>query len=725
MTAPRSKLRLLIPILVLALVPGCGEDEETPTAPRLDPAEIVVSLERVDVTAQQGEPDPAPLEIQITNGGEVQLSGLEVAVDFDGDPEVEWLTATLDGATAPARLSLQANQTGLEVGRYEARVVVTSAVVDTPTSVPVTFQVDARPLADLTFGKDPTLESTSVEPRAPLILPDFEIVNEGEESALFELAAYISTDATGSDAEMVQVWLYDLAPGETRSLELSTYVGRFRPPGQYYLGLVLDPLNDIEESDETNNARTIEFTQLAYTVEVETEGAGSARVDPDLEWYEFGAPVTLSAEPATGWSFAYWRVAIEAGPTVTHIDNPLPTSVDRSIHATAVFVQAPVLTGQVSETGRTDLTWSFDWPCVRVGRTCETSSEDRYEIAMANLLAGTPFETIHTTENTRESPFRYALRVDPGQWAFRVRAHGSDWTSGWSEPLVIDFEEPSPPAAPSGLTATATAVEGGVRFDLTWADNADNEDSYRLQAAWDSPVFGGGAPLPANSTSYSFVADQTPGERLYFRIEAINALGASASNVAFADIPVRNGAARFFNQTDYPVYSLMVGGVELLPGAMDAYLRGQWYRLDLAPGNYDFRMTNGIWDGSGWNRLYRWEGTVTVEAGGLVDVSFPNPSVTDLMTRFSPQHTWTGDYIGPGGIIRYVAVTFRADRQYTVFVDGAALRSGTYRLVQRAPVGFLVEIQLDGQGLGTLYEHVNRLDLQMEPGYLADLFPQG
>ncbi len=713
-----------------ALVTACGSADRGPMDPEIvEEADPVIQLDRTSFAlgTRQGNPDPDPFEVQIVNVGEGQLTGLEVDVEYPDASVAAWLAAELDGTTAPAMLRLQVRLEGLDVGQYEAQIHVRSSVADQSATVGFVLDVQPPRRAELHFGADPLPRDSVIELGEAVVFDEIEIRNSGPLSADFTLRIYRSADAVLSqDDRTVAESRQTITVGGSLSLPGISVPGEGLQVGPQYLIFVLDPDDEVEESDEENNAGVVAVRVLGHELDVVVEGAGTVSTDPQAgeSGYAEGY-VELTARPAAGWVFDRWSVDVPLSPPATSAANPLRISVAADVRIRAIFrpdSRSPSLEGQVSSSGRADLVWSFDWPCIRIGRTCQTSSEDRYEVAMADLIAGTPFRTIHTIENTRTTPYRYSLRVGPGQWAFQVRAVGSDWASAWSEPIVITLDAAAPPAPPSDLRFNATLVDEGVRFDATWRDNADNEDSYLIQVAWNHPDFAGGAPLPANTTEYSFVTDQIVGQRLYVLVQAVNDQGSVESNVAFAEIPVRNGTARFHNQTDYPVFSLVVGGTELLPGASDAYQRGQGYQLDLAPGTYDFRMLNGIWDGTGWNALYVWSGTITVEPGGVVDVTFPDPSATDLMTRFSSQHTWSGGYFDQG-LARVVSVTFRSNGQYTLVVDGTVRRTGTYRIVQRAPAFFLVEIQLDGHGLGTLNEALNTFQLQMGGGLLAELLP--
>src|SRR5690606_7514447 len=84
---------------------------------------------------------------------------------------------------------------------------------------------------------------------------------------------------------------------------------------------------------------------------------------------------------------------------------------------------------------------------------------------------------------------------------------------------------PALPAAPSGLTATASST---TQINLSWTDNATNETSFRVERATSA-----GGPwteltdsLATNTTTYS-ASGLSASTTYYFRVSAGNAAGDS------------------------------------------------------------------------------------------------------------------------------------------------------------------------------------------------------
>jgi rhamnogalacturonan endolyase len=92
----------------------------------------------------------------------------------------------------------------------------------------------------------------------------------------------------------------------------------------------------------------------------------------------------------------------------------------------------------------------------------------------------------------------------------------------------------APPAAPSGLTATA--VSAG-QINLAWTDNATNETNFLIERAPDATNFVQIAALAADTTNYSDTG-LAPLTTYYYRLRASNAGGVSSySNTNNATTP--------------------------------------------------------------------------------------------------------------------------------------------------------------------------------------------
>ncbi len=118
---------------------------------------------------------------------------------------------------------------------------------------------------------------------------------------------------------------------------------------------------------------------------------------------------------------------------------------------------------------------------------------------------------------------------------YRVRASNSAGDSDYTNTANATTPAcPSPPAAPTGLTANAVSCN---QIDLAWTDNSDDETSFKIERGTDGINFSQIDTVGANVTAYS---DTTAAENTtyYYRVRASNAFGDSGySNTANATTP--------------------------------------------------------------------------------------------------------------------------------------------------------------------------------------------
>jgi hypothetical protein len=126
--------------------------------------------------------------------------------------------------------------------------------------------------------------------------------------------------------------------------------------------------------------------------------------------------------------------------------------------------------------------------------------------------------------------------VAAGNYALSAAATDNLGATSSSAPVNITVNPAAPPpAAPSGLAATAISK---TQINLTWTDNAGNETGYQIERSANNPsAFVQIVQLGANATGYSdtgVAANKT----YYYRVRAVNGGSASAySNTASAKTP--------------------------------------------------------------------------------------------------------------------------------------------------------------------------------------------
>lgn len=120
-----------------------GASQVTATIQVRTPPILRVSSPTATLETVAGAGDPTPVSIQLTNDGDLPLTGLQIGDIVYGIGETGgWLTASLTGTTAPASLQLGAATAGLAPGTYTATLTVSSNVsANGPQSLAVTLRV--------------------------------------------------------------------------------------------------------------------------------------------------------------------------------------------------------------------------------------------------------------------------------------------------------------------------------------------------------------------------------------------------------------------------------------------------------------------------------------------------------------------------------------------------------------------------------------------------------
>jgi titin len=108
---------------------------------------------------------------------------------------------------------------------------------------------------------------------------------------------------------------------------------------------------------------------------------------------------------------------------------------------------------------------------------------------------------------------------------YKVTAFNS---GGESAPTSIASTStlPIPPAAPSGLTATANSQ---TQITLNWSDNSTNETGFRIELSYDGVNFALRTQVAAGVTSY-VDGPLNPASTYYYRVIAFNTGGSSAAS---------------------------------------------------------------------------------------------------------------------------------------------------------------------------------------------------
>ncbi|MDZ7303603.1 MAG: fibronectin type III domain-containing protein [candidate division KSB1 bacterium] len=182
--------------------------------------------------------------------------------------------------------------------------------------------------------------------------------------------------------------------------------------------------------------------------------------------------------------------------------------------SSALYAQAPPaptgLTATTVSNTQIDLSWQYN-----------PADADSFRIRRS-LSATGPFALIAIVPVTVTNYSDNGLSANT-QYFYVVRARKAGVSSPPSD-TVSATTFPNPPSAPSGLTATTVS---NSQIDLSWTDNASNEDGFKIEQATSS----GGpytqiATVGANVTTYSDtgLAGKT---QYYYQVRAYNTGGNS------------------------------------------------------------------------------------------------------------------------------------------------------------------------------------------------------
>ncbi|MEW6029461.1 MAG: InlB B-repeat-containing protein [Chloroflexota bacterium] len=350
-------------------------------------------------------------------------------------------------------------------------------------------------------------------------------------------------------------------------------------------GSLTSTANPVNITIDANETVTATFTQIEYTLTVNTVGNGTVTRDPDQATYHYGDVVQLTAAPAAGSSFSGWS------GDLTGSANPVNITIDGNKSVTATFTnigytltvnivgdgtvsrnpdQAFYTYGDVVELTAAPMPgWTFaGWSGGLSGNANPESiviDEDETVTAQfltlplltsplngTTLLYNQPtfdWEDVNGAINysiqvSRYSNFRLLLvnaRVTTSTYTllralpvntvlyWRVKANGVAFNL-WSE--VRTLTSANPPSLPLLRSPANNALVTDYTPRLDWADvrlpAGTTFDKYELQMATDSAFtsptsveIGG----PETNSEYTPGVDLLPNTRYYWRVRAYNTDG--------------------------------------------------------------------------------------------------------------------------------------------------------------------------------------------------------
>jgi len=114
--------------------------------------------------------------------------------------------------------------------------------------------------------------------------------------------------------------------------------------------------------------------------------------------------------------------------------------------------------------------------------------------------------------------------LSAGTYSYRVCAFNAAGNSGYSNEVTVTVGAVVAPAAPSGLAGQSFK---GNTVILTWVDNANNEQGFKIERKTGAGTFAEIVQVSADATSYND-SPVTAGTTYSYRVRAFNAAGNSA-----------------------------------------------------------------------------------------------------------------------------------------------------------------------------------------------------
>lgn len=271
---------------------------------------------------------------------------------------------------------------------------------------------------------------------------------------------------------------------------------------------------------------------------------------------------------------------------------------------------------------------------------------------------------------------------------------------------------PEPPSSPAPVIQTLSV--SGNSITLTWTFDgwpwlsASNE-GYKLEESTTSPTSGFTQIqfIPGRDSPESTTLTRSTGT-YYYRVRAfINqglALNSPYSNVVAATVLPPNPdptRTRFINNSSYSFVSLQIDGFEYIGNSSQSVLPGYYLQVDLSPGWHTVTIWNGFWDGSQRFQMYSLSGNFEQRANATEEITFDNPTISQLLTQFGSSGLWCGEY-WVNLQLRWACFRFYSNSTWNLYDDGVQIGSGTYSLVSY-PGNFLVTFSI-GSYNGTLNE---------------------
>ncbi|MFN8007242.1 MAG: fibronectin type III domain-containing protein [Terriglobia bacterium] len=189
---------------------------------------------------------------------------------------------------------------------------------------------------------------------------------------------------------------------------------------------------------------------------------------------------------------------------------------------------------------------------INLSWTDNSSNETGFKIERKTGVGGTYSQIATVAANTTTYP-NTGLSASTTYY-YRVRAYNGIGDSAYSnEANATTQAPPTPPAAPSGLTATKISTS---QINLSWTDNSGNESGFRIERKLGvGGTYSEIAVVGVNVTTYSNTGLNN-GSVYYYRVRAYNGAGNSGySNEANACTGTLSSTGTYDSNSTNVVYT--------------------------------------------------------------------------------------------------------------------------------------------------------------------------
>ena len=543
--------------------------------PRERPVEVVLevgdslpairlSAGTVSFSAIENGSDPPPQTITVDNGGAGTLSSLGTSVTYAANQPAGWLSASIGSTTAPAQLTLAAHPSSLAPGMYVATVHVLSGVANTgPQNVTVSLAVAAAPAVIGLSTTTVTVSAFAGGPDPGYVAVDISNTGTGTIAGLTHTVTYGAGQPTGwltaslsSATAPATLFInakpaslgpgtYDasiavIAPGTTNSPQTVDVVFIVRPAIRspaIVLTPTLQAFHAIEAGPDPGPASIAVTNDGGGSLSGLTVAVGYVAGQP-TGWVSASldstaAPATLTVQPATG------TLAAGTYDAIVSVSSSVAANSPKDVSVTFVVAAAPVPPAIALDSTAVSFSAATPGPDPAAKDVLVSNAGGGTLDGLAaavNYAAGQATGWLAASLDATTTPATLTLTpglgsLPPGSWDATVTiSSGVATNSPQSISVTFTIVAAQPPAAPSGLKAS---VSHG-KVDLTWKDNSTNETSFGVERSGGSGgPWTGIATLSPNTKSWQ---DATVAKRTtyYYRIQACNAVGCTASNVVSA-----------------------------------------------------------------------------------------------------------------------------------------------------------------------------------------------